>query len=202
MASASTLARSAKWTPWLAAIVTTIVMASCTSPTDLDIERTKTYMDGAVHPTRLSFYYYFGDSAYEAIVSDTSLLNSVWIERGTTPWTVTVPLLKFELPDSIHATQQNTPFPRTISFSTTGQLADGVFRTCTNVNSWISGEYLDLYGNRVDFNWMADNTGRQIRMAYQALPDERLVKGSMQIVLADPVKPAFATYRALVTLEY
>lgn len=202
MASASTSARSANWAPWLVAIVTTIVMASCTSPTDLDIERTKTYMDGAVHPTRLSFYYYFGDSAYEAIVTDTALLNSVWIERGTTPWTVTIPMLQFDLPDTIRATQQNTPFPRTICFSTTQQAADGVFRSCQNNNSWISGEYFDLYGNRVDFNWMADNAGRQIRLAYQALPEEQLVKGSMQIVLADPVKPAFATYRALITMEY
>lgn len=203
MASASTLVRFVNLRIVTAAILTIIAMAACTSPTDLDVDRSKTYMDGAVHPHRLSFYYYFGDSAYEAIVTDTAMLNSIWIERGTTPWQVTIPLLQFDLPDSIHASGTNTPFPTTVCFSTTKQLADGVFRSCTNPDTWVSGEYIDLYGGVVPFTWLTDNAGRQLRIGYYKVDNEDLVKASLQIVLQDPVRPgAYATYRALVTLEF
>ena len=65
------------------AVGAVVLLHACSSPLDLDVDRTKNYPDGGTHPTRLSLYYYFGDSAYEAIVTDTLLLNNIWIEIGS-----------------------------------------------------------------------------------------------------------------------
>ncbi len=184
------------------AVIATITVASCTSPLDLDVDRDKLYADGTVHPKRLSMYYHFLDSAYEAIVTDTSYLNTIWIEPDPSFWRVTIPQLIFELPQSIEPTFEMTPFVNTLSFGTTKVPTDGVYRPCINTESWLEGAYIDPFGLTVPFHWYADDRGRQIRLAYYHLPTENLIKASIQIAITDPSGLRYTTYRALITLEY
>lgn len=201
MASVSTLAAGGNRLLVVAMLLGMALLHACSSPMDLDVDRTKVYTDGAVHPTRLTLYYYYGDSAYEAIVSDTSFLNTIWIERSTTPYTVTVPGLQFRLPDTVKGTPLYTPFVREFCFSSTSKACDGVFTMCQSPKSWLSGEYL-ANGKWLPFDWMADAQNRQIRLAYFEIPEERLIKGSIQINVADPNYPRYASYRVLLTMEY
>lgn len=179
-----------------------LLLYACSSPLELDVDRTKTYPDGATHPTRLSLYFYYGDSAYEAIVTDTALLRRIWIERGSTPYKITIPALEFRLPDTVQASPQFTPFVRAFSFSSSNARCDGQFSMCTSPVTWFSGEFLTKQGAWEPFQWSADVTNRQLRIAYYDVPHERLVKASIQILVADPGSPRFASYRALITFEY
>jgi len=203
MVSASTLAHSVKdRRAGFIAVAIALAVFACTSPMDLDVDRTKAFADGTTHPRRLSLYYYYGDSAYEAIVSDTSLLNAIWIDHSTDPHSITVPHFIFQLPDTVKATMANSPFARSFSFSTDKVPMDALFRYCVNNQSWVSGEFYDADQKLQPFHWPTDSTGRQLRMAWTEIPNENVVKGSAQIALADPVYSRYVTYRALFTLEY
>jgi hypothetical protein len=182
--------------------IVVLMLQACTSPLDIDVDRTKHYPDGGTHPTRLSLYYYFGDSAYEAIVTDTTLLNNIWIERGATPYRITIPTLEFHLPDTIKASAQFTPFVRAFAFSSTNVLCDGQFTMCTSPLSWLAGEYLNPKGAWEPFKWSTDTDNRQLRIAYYDVPTERLVKASLQILVGDPYVQRYSSFRALITLEY
>ena len=39
------------------AIGALVLLHACSSPLELDVDRTKNYPDGGTHPTRLSLYY-------------------------------------------------------------------------------------------------------------------------------------------------
>ena len=182
--------------------IVVLMLQACTSPLDIDVDRTKHYPDGGTHPTRLSLYYYFGDSAYEAIVTDTTLLNNIWIERGVTPYRITIPTLEFHLPDTIKASAQFTPFVRAFAFSSTNVPCDGQFMMCTSPLSWLAGEYLNPKGAWEPFKWSTDTDNRQLRIAYYDVPTERLVKASLQILVGDPYVQRYSSFRALITLEY
>jgi hypothetical protein len=179
-----------------------LMLQACSSPLDLDVDRSKHYPDGATHPTRLSLYYYYGDSAYEAIVTDTTLLNHIWIERGVTQYRITVPTLEFHLPDTVKASAQFTPFVRSFAFSSTNVLCDGQFTMCTSPLSWIAGEFMNAQGKWEPFKWSTDTDNRQLRIAYYDVPTERLVKASLQILVGDPGVQRYSSFRALITLEY
>lgn len=202
MASASTLARYASTRTHAIAVLLTIIAVACTSPMDLDVGRSKTYTDGSVHPKRLSFLYYFGDSAYEAIVSDTSLLNTIWIERGVRPYELTIPWFVFDFPDTIELTSEYSPFVTQLCFSAYRIPCDNKYRNYVNNYTWLNGNYLDPLGNAVPFKWYADNAGRQLRIAWTGIYSQRLIKGSLQVLLADPIAPRYVTYRGHLTLEY
>ena len=79
---------------------------------------------------------------------------------------------------------------------------DGLFRHNVGQYSYIDGEYYDQNWTIVPFHWMADTLGHQIRMAWTEIPEEDIVKGSIQIALADPVLSRYVTYRVLITIEY
>ena len=205
MAFRSTLARSIDLKAIALLIVGIGLFSACTSPLDLDVERSRTFVDGAKNPTRLSFYYHFGDSAYEALVTDPTFLAKIWIEPqvGSEQLTITVPQFIFQLPINVTPTAEHNPLVKTLCFASHQQPTDGVFRSCTNQNSWMEGLYLDERGDPTPFNWMADNTGRQIRLAYYNVPEENLIKGSMQVIVTEPIYGQnYASYRALITLEY
>ncbi len=202
MDSASTLALGGKRLVAVLAMVTALFTYACQSPLDLDVDRSKLYTDGALHPMRLSLFYYFGDSAYEAIVTDTAFLNTIWIERSSTPLRITIPRLQFSLPDTIRSTTSISPFVRTFSMSSDNKPCDGVFTMCSSFNSWVSGEYYSNAGIWVPFQWMADDKGRQIRLAFYEVTGERLIKASIQILVTDPTATRYESYRALMTMEY
>lgn len=184
------------------AVLLAIITVACSSPLDLDVERTRTYTDGAVHPKRLSFLYYFGDSAYEAIVTDTSLLNTIWIERGVRPYEITIPWFVFNLPDSVKPTINNSPFVTRLCFSANRVPCDNKYRNYVNKYSWVDGTYFDVDGNAVPFSWYTDYTGRQLRIAWFGIYSERLIKGSLQVLMSDPIAPRYVTYKGHITMEY
>lgn len=195
--------------PGIKKLTTIFIMAvlglmaySCQSPIELDVHRSKVFTDGSVHPTRLSLYYYFGDSAYEAIVTDTAYLNTIWIERKTTRYQITIPRLEFSLPDTVVGTAKFSPFVRKFCFSSMKKSCDGLFTMAVSSNSWLSGEYYTRGGSWSPYVWQADTLGRQIRLAYIDIASERLIKASIQILVADPESPTYASYRALITMEY
>lgn len=184
------------------AVLLAVAAVACTSPLDLSVERSKTYTDGAVHPTRLSFLYYFGDSAYEAIVTDTSLLNTIWIERGVSPYEITIPWFVFNLPDTVKPASNYSPFVNRLCFSADRVPCDSKYRNYVNKYSWVEGTYLDYNGNDVPFKWYTDYAGRQLRIAWIGIYSERLIKGSLQVLMSDPIAPRYVTYRGHITMEY
>lgn len=66
----------------------------------------------------------------------------------------------------------------------------------------MAGDYIDVTNARQKFNWMGDNSGREIRIAYYTVADEKIVKGFVQFLLADPASPRTVSFRALLTMEY
>lgn len=201
MVSASILARAGNL--FLAGcFALTFAMMSCTSPLDIDVDRTKSFSDGSVHPLRLSLFYYFGDSAYEAIVTDTSFLNSIWIEPSSGMFEVTIPNLQFNLPDSARGAVGQTPFVKSFCFSSNRKPSDGSYSSCMSANSWIAGVYLDDNDKWQTFHWPADDRGRQIRLAYYHVEGQKLVKGVIQILVLDPKRARYESYRAVISMEY
>ncbi len=202
MALALISARGGKQLVAMLIMVTAVLSYACKSPVELDVDRTKAYVDGAVHPTRLSVYYYFGDSAYEAIVTDTAFLNTIWIERSTTPYRLTIPRLEFSLPDTIRPNIDQSPFVRTFCFSTDNMICDGVWNLCQSPSSWMAGEYFTVNETWSPYQWAADDQGRQIRIAFYEVEGARIIKGSTQILVSHPYDSGYESYRALLTLEY
>ncbi|MCX6139807.1 MAG: hypothetical protein NTX15_03095 [Candidatus Kapabacteria bacterium] len=203
MVSASTSARGNKSIVCFFVLLTAVVLYACKTPLELDVDRTKAYTDGAVHPMRLSMFYYFGDSAYEAIVTDTAFLNTIWIEKNSTPYRLTIPRLEFSLPDTIRGSSDSVPFVRKFCFATDNTMCNGVYSMCITANSWVAGEYLTPNNLLwIPFLWPTDDKGRQIRMAFYEVREEHLIKGSFQILVADPNVNRYASNRALMTIEY
>ncbi len=186
----------------LACLSGTLLFVGCDSPMSLDVNRTTWYADGAVHPSRLQFFYYFADSAYEAIVTDTSFLNQIWIERSQSPWTITVPQFLFQLPSSVRATSTTSPLVRSFCFGFDQHPVDGLFRSCINMNSWLEGEFIESNLTVSPFHWMANTSNRQILIAWYKPIDNNLLKGRIVIRVQDPVTYRLVSYNALLTLEY
>lgn len=191
-------------------LIVAMAIGSCTSPLELDVDRDATFVDGAAHPKRVSVYYHFADSAYEAIIVDPAWLETVWIEREATlgganafTYAVTIPQLVFEVPLTVRPSSERPVMVRSFSLSCRQQPADGQFRYCVNPNSWIRGLVAnDRGGDPEPFQWLADERGRQLRLAFFAVPEQRIIKGSIQLALVEPRGQKFSTYRALITLEY
>lgn len=180
-----------------------LFVGSCQSPMDLDVDRKEWYSDGALNPSRLSLYYYFGDSAFEAIVTDTSFLHQIWLERSSTPWQITIPEFNFSLGDTIHATFDYSPIVRQFSFSTTRQNVDGFYRSCVGGQSWIEGEYFDAMYQRQQFRWYTNNNDKKILLAWFQPDGQQLIKGRMVIRVANPANSLdTATFNGLFTLEF
>lgn len=179
-----------------------LTFVSCSSPLELDVDRDVRNIDNIVSPSRLSMYYYFGNQGYEAIVTNEALLKSILIDQSTYPCKITIPQFLFTLSATDTATPAFTPFIRTFSFSSIAEPADGFFRNAVNKDSWITGDYIDITNAHQEFNWMADNSRREIRIAYYTVADEKIVKGFIQFLLLDPATPRHVTFRALLTMEY
>jgi hypothetical protein len=188
-------------------IITTIVLvAACSSPLDLDVaDRTKEYTDGAVNPKKISFFYYFGEYGFEAIVIDTAILNSIWVIPDGTLNRVTIPRFEFNLPDTLRPGYPHSPFVNSLSFSTENWVTNGILRKCVNADTWFKGTYMDQFGTPITYQWPADDWSHQFRLALYQVQGQRTIKGLVQIVLEDPAFPPNArwvTYQALMTIDY
>lgn len=191
-----------------------LLTASCSSPLDLDVDRTVNTIDHKFSPTRMSLFYYFGNEGYEAIVVDTNLLKTIIIDKSvysdTYECTVTIPQFLFTLSDDLNdtlAVRPYSPFVRAFSFSTLAQPADGNYRNSVGNTSWMACEYLDIDNSIKRVNWPANNAGKEIRIGFYTVKGENLVKGFAQIIIinpapADPTKPEFVAYNALITMEF
>lgn len=186
------------------------IVAACTSPLELDVDRDKTFIDGTAHPKRVSIYYHFADSAYESMITDPALLESIWIERVQGPsslgtkdlYSVTIPELAFTVSNELRPSKERPVMIEAFSFSCEKQPADGEFRFCVNPQSWIRGRYLEEREAQIPFFWLADDRNRHIRAAFSALPEQRMIKGSIILGVTEPRGQRSVTCRARVTLEY
>lgn len=192
-------------------IALALAFMSCTSPLELDVDRDATFIDGSTHPKRVSVYYHFADSAYEAIIIDPTWLETVWIERAPVPggnadtyrYSISIPQLVFEVPQTVRPSKERPVMVHRFSLSCRQQPADGQFRYCINPSSWIQGLIFDERGGDPEpFQWLADERGRQLRLAFFAVPQQRIMKGSIQLALVEPRGQRYSTYRALITMEY
>ena len=189
----------------LAIISLVVIAASCSSPLDLDVDRDKEFADGAINPKRISFFYYFGDDGYEAIINDTALLNTIWLIPREQFYSVTIPKFEFHLPDTLRPGFPYNPFVNSLSFSVEDRLADGFLRLCVNTDTWFKGTYEDQFGNPIQYVWPADDWSHQFRLALYQVEGLRTIKGTVQIVLEDPSFPPGARWRiynALMTIDY
>ncbi len=202
MASASIWVASVrKPLPVLLGVVLGLVMLACSSPLDLSTDRKMNYADKTTNPTRISLLYYYGDSAIEFIYTDPEILKGVLIDTGATPFRVTIPHL--QTPNTrFTPTKDFTPLVTEFSFGVERQPCDNVISTLVNSDTWFNVKHLTKDYTIKEYLWFADTSGRQFRLGLASVEEKRLVKGRIQISIADPDRPRFVNYNALVTLEY
>lgn len=184
-----------------AALVTTVFVVGCSSPLELDVDRSMAYNDGTVHPTRVSLLYYFGDSAYEAIYIDKSLLESMVIDTSQSPYRITIP--QFTTPMfSCTANWDYTPLVKGFGLSVDAQPCDEVVVDVVNRRTYVNVEMKHMDGRRADYLWFVDGSNKRMRVGFVSSPDNRLIKGRVVINVVDPDRPRVLNYYGVLTLEY
>ena len=184
------------------AIAVTLVISACKSPLALDVDRTMHYIDGGVTPTRVSLYYYYADSSYEVIFTDSTLLNTIRIDTNTTPFLVTIPQLATPKFSCVPNTYE-TPIVNAFSFSVDHMKANDSSAICVNPKTYFYAQHMNTTGFVSDYQWFADSTGRRLDVGFVSLPDLHTVKGRVVIRVVNPDMPTLMmTFNALVTIDY
>lgn len=183
-------------------MVTVVIVGSCSSPMELDVPRTRIYLDSLVNPTRMSLYYYYADSAWEAVYTDPLVLSKCFIDTGAAPFNVTIPALrtpKFACMPTDYYSTVVTSF----SFSSIRQACDGMSQNCIGSNAYMFAKHKGVGDSISEHLWFADMSGRQIRIGYTAVPELRLVKGRINLSVIDPLLTSrFLSFNAILTIEY
>lgn len=200
MVSASILVDCRNMSLWLGAALA-VLLTACSSPLDLDVDRTTMFNDDIVHPSRISLLYYFGDSAYEAIYVDPAFLQSIDIDTSTNPVLLTIPQFNTPLFPST-ATETFTPMVRAFGFSVTKFPCNERIMDVINRSTFFSVEVLHQDGRRQDYQWQADDSGRRFRLGLVASRENRLLKGRIAMNIADPERPRVLSYYGILTIEY
>ncbi|MBU3742649.1 MAG: hypothetical protein FGM24_10255, partial [Candidatus Kapabacteria bacterium] len=138
---------------WISALCI-VLLTACSSPLDLDVDRSTTFNDNIVHPKRISLLYYFGDSAYEAIYIDPAFLQSIDIDTSQNPVLLTIP--QFNTPQfACSASATFTPIVRGFGFSVTDFPCNERIVDIVNRSTFFDVEVLRLDGRRLDYQWQA-----------------------------------------------
>lgn len=187
-------------------IVTTVALvltlASCKSPLELDVDRSMRFLSGEVPAKRASLYYYYADSSYEAIFSDTALLNTIVIDTLSEPMRVTIPQLATPRFGCLPNTTE-TPIVNAFSFSVDHMKTNDSSTTCVNTKTYFYAKHMDIFGAMQDFQWFADSVGRRLDIGFIELRKLRTVKGRIVIRVINPDDPTkVMTTNALLTLDY
>jgi len=186
----------------LALTVLVTLIASCTSPLDLDVDRSMRYLNGEVPVKRASLYYYYADSSYEVIYSDTALLNTIVIDTLSVPMRVTIPRLATPQFGCM-PTPTETPIVNAFSFSVDHMMANDSSSSCVNSKTYFNAKHMDLFGTTNDYQWFADASGRRMDIGFIELRKLRTVKGRIVIRVVNPDNPLrVMTTNALLTLDY
>lgn len=185
----------------VAALVTTVFVVGCTSPLELDVDRSMAYNDGTVHPTRMSLLYYFGDSAYEAIFIDKTLMESVVIDTSTTPFRITIPQLSTPM-FSCTANWDFTPLVKGFGLSVDAQACDEIVQDVVNRRTYVNVEMKHMDGRHADYLWFVDGSTKRMRIGFVSSPANRLIKGRVIINVVDPDRPRVLNYYGVLTVEY
>jgi hypothetical protein len=178
------------------------LVAACSSPLDLDVDRTSGFNDGTVSPHRVSMYYYYSDSSYEAIFQDTAILNGILIDTSVKPFRVSIKRLPMpEVPWTCNMPW--TTMVKSFCISTDRQPADNQTELTVGAQSWMAVQHLDTSGAKKEYLWFADSLGRQLRVGFSAVDYLRTVKGRVNIFVVDPQRPALSnSYNAVITMDY
>lgn len=182
--------------------VLVFTLASCKSPLELDVDRSMRYLSGEVPAKRASLFYYYADSSYEAIFSDTALLNSIVIDTLSEPMYVTIPQLATPrfgcVPNSTE-----TPIVNAFSFSVDHMMTNDSSSACVNPKTYFYAQHLDKFGATQDYQWFADYAGRRLDIGFVELRKLRTIKGRIVIRVVNPENPMkIMTTNALLTLDY
>lgn len=182
--------------------VLVLMLASCKSPLELDVNRSMRYLSGEVPAKRASLYYYYADSSYEAIFSDTALLNTIVIDTLSEPMRVTIPQLATPRFGCLPNTTE-TPIVNAFSFSVDHMKTNDSSMTCVNPKTYFYAKHMDRYGAMQDYQWFADATGRRLDVGFIELRNLRTIKGRIVIRVVNPDDPTkIMTTNALLTLDY
>lgn len=182
-------------------LVAAIMLTACSSPLDLDVDRDAAFRDNILHPRRMSLFYYFGDSAYEAIYIDPALLESVEIDTTTRPYLITIPQLNTPL-FSCTASETFSPIVQGFGFTTIRQPCNERIVDIVNRSTFMNVEALHRDGSRKEYLWLVDGTNRRMRLGFVANPENRLIKGRIAISVVDPDRPRVLTYYGILTIDY
>lgn len=178
-----------------------VIVSACSSPLDLDVDRTLTFDDGLVQPKRMSLLYYYGDSAYEALYVDTTFLSTVLIDTTIRPYRVTIPQMNTPIfPCS--ATADHSPLIRGFGFSVSRHPCNEQLTAIANPYTYVNVELLDNNGRRSNQDWTIGTRGTQFYVGLLASPENRLIKGRLTIRVPDPDRPRTLTYHGVLTIEY
>jgi len=187
----------------LALAASILFVVSCSSPLELDVDRTMTYTDGVVSPFRATLLYYFGDSAYEAIYSDLRLLQSIKIDTMKHPSRITIQ----QLNSPRFATAPSAQYPvmiQAFGFGLHDQPADEVVRDIVNGFTFLNVDLLQTDNTTSrNYLWFIDGVTRRLRVGFIQEPLKRIVKGRILIQITDPYRDnkTVTTY-GLLTLDY
>ena len=191
--------RNMRTLPTILALI--VVISACSSPLELDVDRTLSYNDGLVQPKRMSLLYYYGDSAYEALYVDTTFLSTVLIDTTTRPYRVTIPQMNTPL-FPCRATADQTPLVRGFGFSITKHPCTEQLTAIANPYTYVSVELLDNNGRNSEQDWTIGTRGTRFYIGLLASPENRLIKGRLTIHVPDPDRPRTLTYHGVLTIEY
>ncbi|CAN5549721.1 hypothetical protein BH10BAC6_BH10BAC6_00160 [soil metagenome] len=187
---------------WLTLGVLVFSLASCKSPLELDVDRSMRYLSGEVPAKRASLYYYYADSSYEVVFSDTALLNTIVIDTLSEPMYVTIPQIATPRFGCI-PTSTETPIVNAFSFSINHVMTNDSSSACVNPKTYFYAQHLDKYGATQDYQWFADYTGRRLDIGFIELRKLRTIKGRIVIRVVNPENPTkIMTTNALLTLDY
>jgi hypothetical protein len=200
MGSASISAVCAKAVA-VAALVTSLIIVGCSTPLDLDVDRSMVYNDGTVHPKRVSLLYYFGDSAYEAIFIDKTLMESIVIDTSSSTYRITIPQMATPM-FSCTANWDYTPLVKGFGFSVDRQECDENVIDVVNRRTYVNVEMKHVDGRRADYLWFVDGSTKRMRVGFVASPENHLIKGRLIIHVVDPDRPRVLSYYGILTVEY
>jgi hypothetical protein len=178
-------------------------LGSCSSPLDLDVDRSVRYIDNVVSPHRAALFYYFADSAYEAIYSDARLLGGIKIDTSVTPARISI--VQINSPRFLAVPSFSQPvMVEAFGFGLHDHPADETVRDVVNGSTFLNVNLLqsDNVTTR-SYLWFIDGVSRRLRIGFIHQPEKRVVKGRIIINIIDPHRNnAVATYYGLLTLDY
>lgn len=190
-------------TRFLSILLFSLTLGACSSPLELDVDRSMKYVDDVVSPHRATLFYYFADSAYEAIYSDPRLLSGIRIDTSSTPAKITIS--QIVSPRFAAQPSPNQPvMVEAFGFGLHDHPTDEVVRDVVNGSTFLNVNLLqsDNVSTR-SLLWFIDGATRRLRVGFIHERDKRVVKGRVIINITDPYRNnEVATYYGLLTLDY